>query len=134
MARESAEIRREKQRLRQRAHRARKKLEQKPSYEDLARALLDITLATYDRKELHKRLQGIQRRVASRLKEVGFHEGRTNEVWVELLKRYRGGWTMLRQRRTMAEMEAEGLLEVDNRRISSQPFEDDMNEDATSQD
>jgi hypothetical protein len=134
MVRESADIRREKQRLRQRAHRARKKLEQKPSYEDLARALLDITLVAYDRKELHKRLQGIQRRVASRLKEVGFHEGRTNEVWVELLKRYRGGWTMLRQRRTAAEMEAEGLLGADNRRIWSQPFEDDVDEAETPQD
>lgn len=134
MARESSEIRREKQRLRQRAYRARRKLEQKPSYEDLARALLDITLVTYDRKELRKRLRGIQRRVASRLKDVGFHEGQTNEVWVELLKRYRGGWTMLRQRRTTAEMEAEGLPGVDNRRLWSKPFEEDLPEEETSQD
>ena len=44
MLRESVETRREKQRLRQQAYRARKRGERLPSYEDLPRAVLDQAL------------------------------------------------------------------------------------------
>jgi hypothetical protein len=134
MARESADIRREKQRLRQRTYRARKKLEQKPSHEDLARAVLDHAFTYNLALGRHQQMMDLLGAVIARLREVGFHERDTEEVWFALQDRYERGWTMLRQRRTAAEMVAEGLLGADHKRIWSQPFEDDVNEDETSQD
>lgn len=113
MARESDEVRREKQRLRQQKYRARKRKEKKPSYEDLARAVLDHAL-TYNLKlGRHQQLMDLLGAVMKRLKEIGFHERDTEAVWFELQDRYQRGWSMLRPRRPIAEMEAEGLRGVD---------------------
>lgn len=116
MVRESAEVRREKQRLRQRAYRARKRNERMPSYEDLARAALDVAL-TYNLKHgRHQQLLDLLEAVRRRLREIGFHERDTTAVWFELEDRYQRGWTMLRPRRSIAEMEAEGLPDAGDSR------------------
>lgn len=111
--RQTRQERLEKQRLRQQAHRARMKAERRPSFEDLSRALLDVALTRNLRRPDHKRSKGVPQEVASRLKEVGFHESDTEAAWLELQARYERGWSMLRQRRTIAEMEAEGLADED---------------------
>jgi len=112
MVRQSAEVRREKQRLRQRAYRVRKRNERMPSYEDLARAALDVAL-TYNLKHgRHQQLLDLLEAVRRRLREIGFHERDTTAVWFELEDRYQRGWTMLRPRRSIAEMEAEGLRDA----------------------
>ena len=113
MARESADVRREKQRLRQRAYRARMKLEKKPTYEDLARAVLDVALAYNLKLGRHQQLMDLLGAVKTRLKEIGLHEHHTEEVWFELQDRYQRGWSMLRPRRSIVEMEAEGLRDGD---------------------
>ena len=113
MTRQTREERLEKQRLRQRAHRARMKSERRPSFEDLARAILDVALTYNVRRGRHKRLKGFLGEISKRLKEVGFHESDTEAAWLELQARYERGWSMLRQRRTIAEMEAEGLADED---------------------
>jgi len=109
MPRERQEVRREKQRLRQRAYRARMKAAGRPSREDLARALLDEALSVY--LEHEDQLMSLGGRVSRRLREIGFHERVTEAVWWELVERYQRGWRLLRPRRPIAEMEAEGLLE-----------------------
>jgi hypothetical protein len=112
-ARQQREERLGKQRLRQRENRARKKEEGGPSYEDLARGVLDLAL-TYNLKlGRHQELQDLRDGVAGRLRTIGFHESDTVAVWLELQARYERGWSMLRQRRTMAEMEGENSPEKD---------------------
>ena len=113
MTRESQEIRREKQRLRQRAYRARMKAQKKPSYEDLARAVLDHALAYNLELGRHQQLMDLLGAIMKRLKEIGFHERDTEAIWFELQDRYQRGWSMLRPRRSIAEMEAEGLRDVE---------------------
>ena len=109
MARQGNAERREKQRLRQRAYRARLRLEKKPTHEDLARAVLDRALTHNLRLGRHQQLMDLLDEVAKRLREVGFHERDTEAAWFELQDRYERGWSMLRHRRSIAEMEAEGL-------------------------
>jgi hypothetical protein len=53
------------------------------------------------------------RRPVYGLKEVGLNESDTEAAWHELQALYEHGWSMLRQRRTVAEMEAEGLADED---------------------
>ena len=113
MARQSDEERREKQRLRQRAYRARMRKEKKPTHEDLARAVLDVALTYKLQWGRHQQLMDLLDEVAKRLTEVGFHERDTEAVWFDLQDRYQRGWSMLRRRRSIAEMETEGLWEVD---------------------
>lgn len=113
MARETREERLEKQRLRQRANRARKKKERGPSYEDLARGVLDLVLAYNLKFGRHQKLKDLRDDVASRLRDIGFNESDTAAVWLELQARYERGWSMLRQRRTVAEMYAEGPADED---------------------
>lgn len=116
MVRESAEVRRERQRLRQRAYRARKRNERMPSYEDLARAALDVAF-TYNLKHgRHQQLLDLLEAVRRKLREIGFHERDTTTIWFELEDRYQRGWTMLRPRRSIAEMEAEGLRDAGDSR------------------
>lgn len=114
MARESTEVRREKQRLRSARNRARKRRETKPTYEDLARAVLDHALFYNLKLGRHQQLFDLLGAVRERLKQIGFHEKDTDAVWFELVDRYERGWTMLRQRRTMAEMESEGLRDIED--------------------
>lgn len=109
--RQQREERLEKQRLRQQAHRARMKAERRPSYEDLSRAVLDVALTYNVRRGRYRRLKGFLQEISKRLKEVGFHESDTEAAWLELQARYERGWSMLRQRRTIAEMEAGGLAD-----------------------
>ena len=104
-----SERRLEKQRLRQQQYRARKKAEGGPSYEDLARGVLDLALAYHLKLGREEKLDDLRDGVARRLTAIGFHERDTVAVWADLQARYERGWTMLRQRRTAAEMEAEGL-------------------------
>jgi hypothetical protein len=111
MARESLKVRREKQRVRQRAYRARLKAEGKPSHEDIARALLDEALTVYLEHEKH--LMSLGNRVSRRLREIGFHERETETVWWELVERCQRGWRLLRPRRPIAEMEADGLRDAE---------------------
>jgi hypothetical protein len=113
MARESAEVRREKQRLRSARNRARKRREKKPTYEDLSRAVLDHALFYNLKLGRHQQLFDLLDAVRARLQEIGFRGEDTDAVWFELIDRYERGWTMLRQRRTIAEMEAEGLRGID---------------------
>jgi hypothetical protein len=103
----------EKQRLRQRAYRARKKAEQRPTNEDLARAVLDIAMTTYLSQGRHPELFEIQRRAARRLELIGFQRQQTAEVWLELQARYEKGWSLLRQRASHAELVAAGLVDDD---------------------
>ena len=104
----------EKQRLRQRAYRARKKAEQRPTNEDLARAVLDIAMTTYLRQGRHPELLEIQRRAARKLESIGFQRQQTAEVWFELQSRYEKGWSLLRQRASHAELVAAGLVDDEN--------------------
>lgn len=114
MTRESDEQRRKKQRRRQRAYRARLRKEKKPSHEDLARAVLDVALTYNLQLGRHQELLDLLGEVAKRLKDIGFHERDTEVVWFDLQDRYQRGWSMLRRRRSIAEMEAEGLLDADD--------------------
>lgn len=100
----------EKQKLRQRAYRARQKASRRPSNEDLARALLDLTLTTYLRQGRHEELIGILDRVARRLKPIGFGQRQTEDVWFELQDRYEKGWSLLRQRVSQADLIESGLV------------------------
>lgn len=111
--RQTREERLEKQRLRSRANRKRKKTEGGPSYEDLARGVLDLALVYNLKLGRHQELKDLRDEVARRLRPIGFHESDTVTVWLELQARYERGWSMLRQRRTTAEMEAEGLADED---------------------
>lgn len=104
----------EKQRLRQRAYRARKEAERRPTNEDLARAVLDIAMTTYLKDGRHRDLILILRRVARRLETIGFQRHQTAEVWLELQARYEKGWTLLRQRGSQADLVAEGLVDDEN--------------------
>lgn len=104
----------EKQRLRQRAYRARLKAEKRPTNEDLARAVLDIAMTTYLGQGRHQELIGILDRVADRLKKIGFRRRDTEEVWFELHDRYEKGWSLLRQRASHADLVAAGLIKDEN--------------------
>lgn len=105
MGRDEAD-RLEKQKLRQRAYRARLKAEKRPSNEDLARALLDIALTTYLDQGRHDELMVFMGRVAGRLQDVGFAKRATEAAWFDLHDRYLRGWSLLRQRASIAELEA----------------------------
>lgn len=109
MARDSNRL--EKQRLRQRAYRARQKAERRPTNEDLARAVLDIAMTTYLGQGRHQELMDILRRVARRLETIGFQRHQTAEVWLELQARYEKGWSLLRQRGSHADLIAAGLID-----------------------
>ena len=104
----------EKQRLRQRAYRAWKKAEQRPTNEDLARAVLDIAMTTYLSQGRHRDLLEIQRRAARRLESIGFQPLQRAEVWFELQARCEKGWSLLRQRAPHAELVAAGLVGDEN--------------------
>jgi len=103
MARDQA-TRLETQRVRQRAYRARLKAERRPSNEDLARALLDVTLTQHLKLGRYEDLFRIMDLVAKRLQDVGFSREATRAVWFDLQDRYDRGWSLLRQRISLAEL------------------------------
>lgn len=94
------------QKLRQRAYRARRKQERRPTNEDLARAVLDVALTVYLKAGRHEDLLKILDRIAGRLQQLGFEKHAVHGAWFELQDRYEGGWSMLRQRYPQAELEA----------------------------
>ena len=96
----------ERQKLRQRAYRARLKAERRPSNEDLARALLDVVLTHYLERGRDKDLTRIIDRVANRLQDLGFSKEATRKVWFDLEDRYIAGGALLRQRVSLAELNA----------------------------
>jgi hypothetical protein len=96
----------ERQKLRQRAYRARLKAERRPSNEDLARALLDLALTKYLNDGRHDELMGFMAKVAGRLERVGFTKQATEAAWFEIQDRYQRGWSLLRQRASVADLEA----------------------------
>jgi hypothetical protein len=101
--------RNEKQRVRSKANRDTRKTDGRPSHNDLARALLDIALVRYLQQGRHDDLMRFMERVARRLEEVGFKRELTEQVWLSLQDSYAAGRrTLLRQRRTIAELEAGG--------------------------
>jgi len=104
----------EKQRLRQRAYRARQKVERRPTNEDIARAVLDIAMTTYLGQGRHQELIAILRRIARRLDAIGFQRHQTAEVWLELQARYEKGWSLLRQRAPHSDLVAAGLVDDEN--------------------
>lgn len=99
-------VRLQKQRERQRAYRARLKAERRPSNEDLARALLDVALTQHLKLGRYEDLLRIMDLVAKRLQDVGFSRSMTRSVWFELQGRYVSGWSLLRQRTSIAELNA----------------------------
>ena len=103
MARDQA-TRLETQRVRQRAYWARLKAERRPSNEDLARALLDVTLTQHLKLGRYEDLFRIMDLVAKRLQDVGFSRKATRAVWFDLQDRYDRGWSLLRQRISLAEL------------------------------
>jgi len=105
MARDQA-TRLEKQRVRQREYRARLKAERRPSNEDLARALLDVVLTHYLERGRDKDPTRFMDRVANRLQDLGFSKEATRKVWFDLEDRYIAGWSLLRQRVSLAELNA----------------------------
>jgi len=105
MARDRA-ARLEKQRVWQREYRARLKAERRPSNEDLARALLDVVLTYYLERGRDSDLIRLLDHVANRLQDVGFSQEATRKVWFELEDRYFAGWSLLRQRVSLAELNA----------------------------
>lgn len=94
----------ETQRVRQRAYRARLKAERRPSNEDLARALLDVALTRHLKLGRYEDLFRIMDLVAKRLQDVGFSREATRAVWFDLQDRYDSGWSLLRQRISLAEL------------------------------
>ncbi|WP_156936794.1 hypothetical protein [Chelativorans sp. J32] len=105
MARDRA-ARLEKQRVWQREYRARLKAERRPSNEDLARALLDVVLTYYLERGRDSDLIRLLDHVANMLQDVGFSQEATRKVWFELEDRYFAGWSLLRQRVSLAELNA----------------------------
>lgn len=96
----------ERQKLRQRVYRARLKAQERPSNEDLARAMLDIALTKYLDQGRHDDLMRFMEQVAGRLQEVGFTKHATEAAWFDLQDRYLRGWSLLRQRGSMTERDA----------------------------
>lgn len=100
--------RKEKQRVRSKTNRDTRKAECRPSHNDLARALLDIALVRYLRQGRQDDLMRFMDQIARRLQEVGFKRELTEQVWLSLQDSYAAGSrTLLRQRRTIAEREAD---------------------------
>lgn len=96
----------EKQRIRSAANRARRKDNGKPSHEDLARAVLDIAFTRYLGQGRHQDLLRILDQVADRLAEIGIDKKATEVVWLDLEGRYERGWSMLRPRTSLVQIEA----------------------------
>lgn len=96
----------ENQRIRQQEYRARLKRDRTPTHEDLARALLDLAITKYQATDRQDDLWRILDQVSARLLQVGFPVKETERVWLELEDRYEGGWSLLRQRCSHAELEA----------------------------
>lgn len=103
MARDQA-TRLETQRVRQREYRALLKAKRRPSNEDLARALLDVALTQHLKLGRYEDLFRIMDLVAKRLQDVGFSRKSTRDVWFDLQDRYDRGWSLLRQRISLAEL------------------------------
>lgn len=95
----------EKQKVYQRQYRARLKRQRKPQHDDLARALLDIAIATHLEQGRHEDLMVLMERIAFRLETVGFSAFRTQEVWQDLVERYQRGCSLIRERRSLAAVE-----------------------------
>lgn len=94
--------------MRSKADRDTRKTDGRPSHNDLGRALLDIALVRYLRQGRQDDLMRFMDQVARRLEEVGFKRKLTEQVWLSLQDSYAAGrMTLLRQRRTIAEREAD---------------------------
>ena len=100
--------RNEKQRVRSKVDRDARRDEGRPSHGDLARALLDIALTRYLRQGRDDDLLRFMDQVARRLEKVGFKPELTEQVWLNLQDSYVAGRrTLLRQRRTVAELDSQ---------------------------
>lgn len=85
----------EKQRLRQREYRKRRRAERRPSRDDIARAALhrDLTQAMNDEDHL----DALADRIVPVLVEQGFDRRAVHLALEDLVDRYRGGWNFQRR-------------------------------------
>ena len=87
----------EKQRMRQREYRARKKREQAPSRDDIARTLLHWAITENIRRGREEALFRLQVQVVDQLVTQGFGKAVSDAAFDHLVDRYRAGWSFQRK-------------------------------------
>lgn len=98
----------EKQKVRSKANRDTRKPTADPVTITWPVRYLDIALGRYLRQGRQDDLMRFMDQIARRLEEVGFKRELTEQVWLSLQDSYAAGRrTLLRQRRTIAEREAD---------------------------
>ena len=87
----------EKQRARQKALRQRNRVLKRPGRDDFARMLLHIALAENVRANNFAELDRLQDGLVENLVSQGFDKYQCDQVFEELIEKYKRGWTFFRK-------------------------------------
>lgn len=87
----------EKQRLRQRAYRARMKRQKAPSRDDIARTLMHWAITEAVKEGHREKLERVQDEIVDRLVAQGFDRRASDAAFDAIVERYTNGWGFQRK-------------------------------------